>query len=528
MSDSVRRMVARSTLFTAILTAMWMAVVYASQVVLAAWFGAGKEMDAYLAATSVPLLISTLTVESLNLAFVPVFIEHQLHGDEQAAWRITSIVLSTLILALTLLSAAGVLFSPLLMRVIVPGFDPPRYALATTMSQIIFPSVLFTSVAGFLNSMNYAQRRFLIPALSPLVAAIVNLGLILAFARNLGIVASAWGSFWGPVASCVLAAPILREHQVRFDLNWRDAGMREIAQLAGWRLLGEMFGKATPIFERFIASGLAVGSISYLGYASRIVSLALGLIVQSTSTVLFPFLSERAVSAQSDPAAMGRAVSVGLRMTALIALPISALFMALSMPIVQLLFQRGQFDAQATRAVALAVIAYFGLWLSNSLAAPVVPALYALKQMRLLALVEPLGVVVYLAGALTLTRVFDYLGLALALSLNFVFNTLLYAYFLFVHQRVPFDMQIVQFYCKCIPATVAGVAVAWLTYPLLVTMIRLEQFGGIARTILNVSLLAGLSVLALAIYVSVLSVLRAKEIAILWDAVSRRRVADIK
>lgn len=521
MPDSVRRTVARSTLLTALFTALWMAVVYATQVVLAAWFGTGKEMDAYLAATSVPMFISTLTVESLNLAFVPVFIEHQLRGDEQAAWRVTSIVLSSLIFALTLTSAAGVLFSPLLMRVIVPGFDPPRYALATTMSQIIFPSTLFTAVAGFLTSIHYAQKKFLIPALSPLVAAIVNLGLILALVGNLGIVASAWGSFWAPLASCVLAAPILRGHPLRFDLNWRDAGVREITRLAGWRVLGDGLGKATPIVDRFIASSLAVGAISYLGYGTRILGFALGLVSQSISTVLFPLLSERA--AGEDLASLSRAVSVGMRMTALVTLPVSAILLVLREPIVRVLFARGRFDASATEGVALVLLGYFGILATNSLAGQIVPTLYALKQARMVALVSMLGTAVYVVSAFALTPHLNFLGLALALSLNYLFNAACYTYVLFRRLHVQWDPMVTRFYVRSSLATILASAVAYWLYAVSVPSSDiLSQLPFGRGMITDVLPLAFAGAGAMIVYLLALVLSRAPEIGLLWAAFRRR------
>jgi putative peptidoglycan lipid II flippase len=518
--EAPRRAIARSTLLTAILSALWLIVVYATQVLLAALFGAGKEMDAYLAATSVPMLITALAVESVNLAFVPTFVEHQTRGDPETAWRIAGILLSGILFVLGSLTLVGVLFSPFLMRVLVPGFDPERMALATDMSRIIFPSSLLLGVAGFLNSLHYAQKEFLIPALSPLANALTNLAVILVLVPVIGIYGSAWGSLAGPLAQCVLAAPILFRSDIRLNVpTLREPGVQEIVRMIGWRVLGDAAGKGTPIVDRIISSALAVGAISYLGYGWRIVTLALGLIGQPINTVLLPFFYERAVETNRD--AMGRAVSVGMRMTALIALPLSALVIVLSEPIVRVLFQRGQFDASTTRAVALVIAAYAGVWLSHSLTGPIVPALYALKQMRLVSLVELVGVAVYLLAAVTLPRMFDFLGLAFALSLNYIFNAVIYAYFLFCRLRVPFDAQITRFCFKCGVATLAASAVAWSAYGEFTRGMDIERYAGPSRAIGDATAIACATILALGAYLLTLVSLRSPELVMLWRALSK-------
>jgi putative peptidoglycan lipid II flippase len=248
--------------------------------------------------------------------------------------------------------------------------------------------------------------------------------------------------------------------------------------------------------------------------------LTLSLVAQSVATVLFPFLSWRA--AEMDAHALGRAVSVGMRMTAMVALPVSALLIALSEPVVRLLFERGQFDAGATHAVAWGLAAYFGVWLTNSLGGTVVTALYALKQIRMVSLVEIAGTVLYMTLALTLPWAFDYLGLALALSANYLFNTGIYSYLLFVYLKIPFDSQVAVFYLKCIPAALASATVARLAYSGMAPLWNHFFMAGTARSVADAGAVASATLTALGVYMVILWIMKAPELAMLWKAMSRR------
>ncbi len=511
---AARRAIARSTALTAILSALWLIVVYATQVLLAAWFGAGKEMDAYLAATSVPFFLATLLLEALHLAFVPVFIEHRARGETAAAQQMVGAILFALVLGLGVVSVAGVLISPFLIRVLAPGFDPERLTLATGMSRIIFPSVLFLTVAGFLNSLHYAHKRFLVPALSPLLSASVNLAIIAALAPRIGITSSALGTLFGSLAQCLLALPLLREHGIRLNIsNLRNTALAEVARLAGWRIAGDLLGKATPVVDRWLASGLAVGSISYLGYATRIIEFALGLIGRSINAVLFPLLAERA--ADEDIASLSRAVSVGMRMTALVALPISAIVLVLREPVVRVLFQRNAFDAAATQGVSLVLVGYVGIFAANALGGQIVQTLYALKQSRAIAAISIIGSLGYIVGAITLTPRWGVLGLAVALSLNYLFNLLAYAFLLFRKLRAQWDPNVTRFYWTASAAAILAGATASSVYGAL----------GAPDFVTDQIIALGTAVgMALGLYTSILLVMRAPEIPMLWSALTRRVV----
>jgi putative peptidoglycan lipid II flippase len=513
---AARHLAFGSTIITAVFTAASIVATYGVQAVMAARFGAAAEMDAFFASAAVPALLSNVLVEALQVAFVPVFVEQRSLGKIDAAWRLARAVLTVILVSLVLVSALGILGSPPLIRAIAPGFDTSRRQVSITMSRILFPSALFLSLAGFCNGLRYAQKAFLMPALTPVIGACTNFILLVLLSGPLGILGCAWASLGASAAQFVFAAPILARVP-RARASFGDPAVREVGRLVGWRVLGESLQKATPVFERYIASTLAVGSIAVLGYGSRIVTLVQGLMVQSVATVALPFLSERGAS--EDRVAFGRAVSLGMRMTALVAVPGAVLSMTLAKPLVRVLFERGRFNDESSHALATVLIAYIGVWVSGSLAGTVIPALYALKQVPLVAKVSILCAAVYLLCASALPALFGYLGLAMAISINALLCTGIFAGLLFTRCGVPWDPAVGRFYRRCIPSSVAAGVVAYLVHSTLAPFVGI----GVGSRLVAV-LIAGVG--GLCTYALILLALRTEEVGVLAVLVRRRFGAE--
>jgi putative peptidoglycan lipid II flippase len=60
----------------------------ASQVITAAFFGAGAEMDAYLTAMVVPLYLQAVLLSGLSFVFIPAFVNEEAKGNDENAWAL--------------------------------------------------------------------------------------------------------------------------------------------------------------------------------------------------------------------------------------------------------------------------------------------------------------------------------------------------------------------------------------------------------------------------------------------------------
>ncbi len=116
----------------------------ATQVILARWFGAGTDLDAYYAASSLPNLFTLVLTSSFNIVFVPIFLTYKEKDSVRDAWEIASSFVNFLLISLGMILFLGVLFAPLILRFLTPGYAPgtPNYDLTLTMFRIQWPIVL--------------------------------------------------------------------------------------------------------------------------------------------------------------------------------------------------------------------------------------------------------------------------------------------------------------------------------------------------------------------------------------------------
>ena len=154
------------------------------EMIFARYFGAGFLMDAYVVAFRIPNVLRDLFAEgALSVAFVKVFTDYQVNKGEDAAWRLASLILNLLAVILSVVCIVGVIFSRQFVNLVADGFSPEKAALATTLTQIMFPFILLVALAAVAMGVLNTKGIFGIPASASTVFNIVSIvfGLGLAY-----------------------------------------------------------------------------------------------------------------------------------------------------------------------------------------------------------------------------------------------------------------------------------------------------------------------------------------------------------
>jgi putative peptidoglycan lipid II flippase len=395
--------------------------------VVAGFFGAGWSTDAFFVAFRIPNLLRRLLAEgSLTVSFVPVFTEYLRTRTREEALELANVTFTALSILLVAVSLAGVLFSPLIVAVIAPGFvrTPGQYDLAVFLTRLMFPYILLISLVALCMGILNSLRHFAAPALSPVV---LNLSMILAALTLRGffrepIFALAVGVMAGGVLQLAMQWPFLVRMGVRLkpDFRFRHPGLRRIGQL----MLPAAFGAAIYQINVFVgtilASLLPAGSVSYLYYADRIVELPLGVFAIAVGTATLPSFSEQVALGKTEE--FKRTIAFSLRLLLFITIPATVALIALRVPILSVLFQRGAFGAEATLLTAEALLYYaVGLW-AFSLIRIVVSAFYALQDTRSPMKAAIVALVVNAALSVALMFPLKHGGIALATSIASAVN----------------------------------------------------------------------------------------------------------
>ncbi len=404
---------------------------YIRDMVLAGFLGAGMISDAFFVAFTIPNLLRRLFAEgAVTIAFIPVFTDYLENRGREEAFALARSALRLLSVVMLAVALAGVLFSPAIVHLVGWGWvadQPDTVALTVTLTRIMFPYVLFVCLVALCMGILNALGHFAAPALSPVllnIAMIVAIsGVALLSDDNLVRVKGlAWGVVAGGVMQLVLQLPFLIKAGVRFweKASFYHPGLKRVALLMLPAVFGAAVYQINIIVGRMLATMLPEGSVSYLYYADRLVQFPLGVFAISGAMAVLPSLSRQA--AARDYEAVADTFVYSMRLTFFITLPAMIGLIVLREPIVKLLFQRGQFDVEAVRMTAQALMLYaIGLWAVSAVRI-VVSVFYALSDTRTPVRIAVIATLANIVFSLALMGPLSHGGLALATSLSAVLN----------------------------------------------------------------------------------------------------------
>jgi putative peptidoglycan lipid II flippase len=387
------------------------------EMIIGSQFGTSGELDAYLAAFRIPDLIFQLVAGgALGSAFIPIFNGYLARGDEGQAWRVASAIFNLVLVILTVLAVGFAIFADPLVSLIAPGFDPATHDLAVQLTRIMLLSPILAGLSGIVMGILNSYQHFTLPALAP---ALYNLGIIIGavfLGPLMGVTGLAIGVVIGIFLHLGIQVPELVRRgltsRYRFVLGVAHPGVREIGRLMLPRMLGLAAVQVNFLVNTILASGLSSGSLSAMNYAWLLMMLPQGVFAMAISTVAFPTLSELATTGNMER--FRATLSGALRMILFLTIPATVGLVVLREPIIQLLLQRGRFDAASTDAVAWALQFYaIGLFAHASIEI-LTRGFYALHDTRTPVSVAVGAMILNVVLSLILIGPLSFGGLALA------------------------------------------------------------------------------------------------------------------
>lgn len=324
---------------------------FGREVVNARYYGTQWELDAFLAASVIPVILFGVFNGALVSALVPTFSEYIAHGNEEEAWRLGNTVINSLFVLLSLFAVAGYVFAPYYVPLIAHGFHPDEMAIAVRMTRWIIPSVVAVSLSGVLTAILNANQRFRSASLTGVALNVLTIGCVLLLHRRLGIFALVLGTALGLFAQMLIQVPaLLLSGKYRLTIDLRHPGLRRIWDLLGPIVVGGAAGQLALFFDRYFASTLSPGYMAGMNYATKLVNFPYQIFAAAIATVIFPMLATQ--FARENRIAVGNSVALGLRLVNFITIPSVCALVVLAYPMVQVLFERGNFHASSTALCA--------------------------------------------------------------------------------------------------------------------------------------------------------------------------------
>lgn len=397
-------------------------------------FGASGATDAFNVAFRIPNLFRRLFAEgAFSQAFVPLLAATRERDGDAATHALIDAVATVLAWVLLAVCVVGVAGAPVLVWLIGSGLE--RFDAAVAMTRWMFPYIGFMSMVALAAGILNTWKRFAVPAVTPVLL-------------NLCVIAAAWwgaprfaahgvepihalaaGVMAGGVVQALVQLPALARIgrlpriglvPARIAAAWRHPGVRSVLGKMAPALLGVGVAQLSLLINTQIASHVAVGAVSWLTYADRLMEFPTALLGVALGVVLLPQLS--AAQAREDAAAYSQMLDWGLRIVLLLALPCAIALLLFPLGLVSVLFHYGRFGVADVAATVLALRGY-GVGLLGLVAIKVLaPAFFARHDVK-----TPVRIAI---GVLVVTQLLNTLlvpwlghaGLALAIGLGALIN----------------------------------------------------------------------------------------------------------
>lgn len=343
------------------------------QQAIAAAFGVGVAVDAYSYSYVIPGFLLIL-LGGINGPFHSAIVSVLARRNKAEAAPIVETI-TTLVGGILLVVTIGlILFAGFFIDLVAPGLSVTAHgaetrAIAIQQLQIMAPMAVLAGLIGIgFGTLNAADMYWL-PSVSPLFSSITVIGGLGILALQLGNQINApqyvaLGGIvlaWGTLAGAILQWLVQLNAQwragmgkLRLRFNWKHPGVNEVLKVMGPATLSSGMLQINLYTDLFFASYIPQAAAA-MNYAGLLVQTPLGIISNMILVPLLPIFSR--LAAPENWSDLKLRIRQGFILTALTMLPLSALMMALAVPIVQVIYQRGAFKQSASQFVATVLMA---------------------------------------------------------------------------------------------------------------------------------------------------------------------------
>ena len=391
------------------------------EVALADLIGANAAGDAYRVAFIIPDFLNYLLAGGyMAITFIPILSRYFADDDEAGAWAAFVAVARPVGLAMAVLAGIGMLVAgPVIGAVTALG--PEEVKEAARLTRIVLPAQVFFVVGTLLMAVQYARERFLIPTLAPIVYNLmIILGGVLLTDRS---DPSAEGFAWGVLAGAIIGNFLIQAYGAYREGLRIPAGVplshpvvREYLFLALPLMLGQSLVLLDESFARVFGTQLGEGPTSQLGFARQTMLVPIGVVAQAAGVAAYPYLARLAEEGRLHE--LSTTLARAIRYVIVAGMVAAAGLMALSIPTIRALFERGEFESSDTTAAAAALVFYalgIPFWGVQQLLAR---GFYARRQMWVPVVVGTAATVLAIPIYIMLKELMDIRGIALASTVS--------------------------------------------------------------------------------------------------------------
>lgn len=336
------------------------------EILLAQFYGTSIYTDAYIIANNIPAVLFAAIGASIATTFVPMFARVKEEYGEKRANAFALHMIECLVLICAVMTIIGEVFIRQFVFIFASGYEGEVLELTVSFSRILFPTIFALALMNLMGAYLQQHSAFLPIALVPIVGnSLIIISLFLSNITN-NIYILVYGTLIGSLSQVLFYIPwivkmgIINKEKISL---FKDNYLSMILILIIPVFIGEAVNEINSIIDRTLVSGLDIGSVSALNYAYKMINLMIGVFVASIGTVVLPKLSK--IAAEKDLLHLQKYGSDLCVIIIMIMVPITISLVVFRIEIIQLIFQRGNFNDLSTlltgNAMALYAVGLVGM-----------------------------------------------------------------------------------------------------------------------------------------------------------------------
>ena len=507
---------------------------FVRDMVLANLLGAGTLSDAFFVSFKLPNLFRSLFAEgAFTSAFVPIFSQKLVSEGKKKSLFFASKAISVLVFFLLIFILLFELFMPYVVNVLAPGFvaDAGKIELATSLCRITFPFLLLVSIVSFQAGILNSFEKFAAPASAPIILNLVMIASAFVFVPftktpahgfAIGITVAGfleilWLQFFlvkqnAKLRPCFKIFKILKDSQIRLLFKRIAPGV-----------VGSGIYQINMVVDTILVSLVGTGAISWLYYANRLQQLPLGVVGAAISVALLPILSKQLKSGDEIQSKLSQDKAV--EYAALLSFPAAVLMIVLAKPVINILFEHGQFSSKDTLMTSFALMAYSVGLPCYVLVKALMPNFFARGDTITPVKFSAVVFITHLIFSLILMRPFGHVGIAIATTISAFVSFAQYVYGLKKRQFWSFSKLLIMKIGKILLASILMGAVVFIIHCVLNTyFIDWLNFN----VIIKLFILGATGVFGLATFLFLVTIMKVFDVSQMLKLLKKKRGYDAK
>lgn len=391
---------------------------------LTAYFGSGIESDAFLTASTIPTTLFDVIIGGvISASFIPVFNDiMSKHGRDEAMRFVNKFV--TMIVSITLvIVAAGIALSGTLVS-IQANYDAQKHALASQLTAIMFPMIIFTGLAFSFVGLLQSFGEYRVPSLISLVSNLAIILYYVLFGKRFGIYGLSVMMVIAWSLQFIILIPWIKKFGVRCrpDFHFNDPYIKQTLTLAGPMLISTWVQPLYSIVNQRFASNIN-SAVTYIQQSNRLYIIVVGVFSFVVTNLIFPKLA-KAVS-EGNMSEAKKLTVCSMRFIVLIIAPLMAGFIILAHPVSSIIYGHGLMSETDIMAISTLLKFYSAGMLGLGLNEVLSKAFFSLQDSKTPMRNSVISMVINIILAYVLYKVMSTNGLAAAAACGSIVNAAL-------------------------------------------------------------------------------------------------------